>query len=340
MKLSRMKMVESFFLAGVLSLPAWAARTAQPGSVNYTEGKVVMSNQPVDSSSIGSAVLRPGETLKTDKGKAEILLTPGVFLRLDDASAVRMIAGGLTHTEVALEDGRAMVEVTDLHSENNLRIQENGHTVQLVKTGLYDFDASQDQVRVFKGKAVGFADDRKIAIDGGHQLDFNAEGKLKAKEFDTKQFKQTDLYRWSSLRSSYLAEANVDQARYYMNSGYYGYYGPGWIGAGWYWDPWFGAYTFIPGNGIFFSPFGWGFFSPPLVFSAPIFFVGPPVVHRFGPNFRPPVSAARPGMMASSGPIRPALSRPPAMAHPGGIGRGGNFGGHFGGGGLGGHFGR
>jgi hypothetical protein len=181
-------------------------------------------------------------------------------------------------------------------------------------------------------------------------LDFNAAGNLKTKEFHKKQFEQTDLYRWSSLRSSYLAEANVDEARYYMNSGYNGYYGPGWIGAGWYWDPWFGAYTFIPGNGIFYSPFGWGFFAPPVVFRAPIFFVGPPVVHRFSPNFRPPVVAARPGMMAPSGqpgmrvPSRPmapapapALSRPPAMAHPGAMARGGNFGGHFAGGGLGGH---
>ena len=230
MKLSRLKMVGSFFLAGVLSLPAWAARTAQPGSLNYTEGQVVMGNQPVNSSSIGSAVLRPGETLKTDNGKAEILLTPGVFLRLDDASLIRMVAGGLTHTEVALKEGRAMVEVTDLHSENDLRIEENGQAIQLVKTGLYDFDAAQNQVRVFKGKAVAFADDRKITIAGGHQLDFNAEGKLQTKEFDKKQFEQTDLYRWSSLRSSYLAEANVDEARYYMNSGYYGYYGPGWGG--------------------------------------------------------------------------------------------------------------
>ena len=338
MKLSRLKMVGSFFLAGVLFLPAWAARTAQPGSLNYTEGQVVIGKQPVDSSSIGSAVLRPGEILKTDHGKAEILLTPGVFLRLDDASAVRMVAGGLTHTEVALEEGRAMVEVTDLHSENDLRIQENGQAVQLIKAGLYDFDAAQNQVRVFKGKAVGFADDRKITISGGHQLDFNAEGKLKAKEFDKKQFEQTDLYRWSSLRSSYLAEANVDQARYYVNSEYYGYYGPGWIGAGWYWDPWFGTYTFIPGNGIFYSPFGWGFFSPPLVFGAPVFFAGPPVAHRFGPNFHPPVFATRPRMMAPS--IGPALSRPPAMAHPGGMARGGTFGGHSGGGGLGGHFAR
>ena len=66
----------------------------------------------------------------------------------------------------------------------------------------------------------------------------------------------SDLYRWSSLRSAYLAEANADAAPLYV------YGGANWYGAGWYWDPWFSAYTFIPGDGIFYSPFGWGLYSP------------------------------------------------------------------------------
>ena len=317
MKLSRLKTMGGFFLAGVLSLPAWAARTAQPGSLNYTEGRVAIGDRPVDAQSIGSVALQPGQTLTTKAGKAEILLTPGVFLRLGDDSSARMTNAGLTHTEVALQQGRAMVEVTDLHPQNDLRIRENGRTVQLVKTGLYDFDADQNQVRVFKGKAVTFDDDRKVTIGGGHQLDFNAPGKLKARGFDKDKFKQADLYRWSSLRSSYLAEANVDEARYYMNNGYYGYYGPGWIGAGWYWDPWFGTYTFIPADGIFFSPFGFGFFSPPLVFRAPVFFVGPPVVHRFGPTVPPPVVVMKPRVAPPVGPVNRLPFRPPVVEHPG-----------------------
>ena len=40
----------------------------------------------------------------------------------------------------------------------------------------------------------------------------------------------------------YLAEANVDAARVYYAGG------PGWYGPGWYWDPFFTAYTWIPGT--------------------------------------------------------------------------------------------
>jgi len=74
-------------------------------------------------------------------------------------------------------------------------------------------------------------------------------------KFDRKSYEEDDLYRWSSLRSAYLAEANVDAAGIYATNGW-GPWGPGWWGADWYWDPWFNAFTFIPGDGIFYSPFG------------------------------------------------------------------------------------
>src|SRR5260370_25914020 len=195
MSLPRLKVVGSYFLAGALSVPAWAARTAQPGSLNSVEGQAAIGDQPLDAQSIGSTVLQPGQSLTTSSGKAEILLTPGVFLRLDDASSVQMVASGLTNTEVTLDQGRAMVEVTEIHAENNLRITEDGVTTQLLKTGLYDFDAAQKQVRVFSGKAVVFDGDREVKIDGGHQAVFNAQGKLKAEKFDKQPYQQSDLYR-------------------------------------------------------------------------------------------------------------------------------------------------
>ena len=76
------------------------------------------------------------------------------------------------------------------------------------------------------------------------------------------------MYRFSDLRSQYLAEANGDAAGLYASGG------PAWYGAGWYWDPFFTAYTWIPGDGMFFSPFGWGFYSPWLVGYSPFYYGG------------------------------------------------------------------
>ena len=112
-----------------------------------------MGTKTLDSKSIGTAELQTGQSLATQKGKAEILLTPGVFLRVGNNSSVRMISPSLTDTEVAVDKGHAMIEVAEIHPENNILISEDGTTAKLLKTGLYDFDLRRNQFRVFDGKA-------------------------------------------------------------------------------------------------------------------------------------------------------------------------------------------
>jgi len=265
----------SWFLAALLSVPAWGAdsynnsnrHTAVPGTLNYVEGEASIGDQALDAKSVGVADLQNGQVLETGNGKAEILLTPGVYLRLGSNSSVKMISTSLTNTQVALNSGEAMLEVDQLYKENDIRISQPGANTRVVKTGLYDFDATNQDVRVLEGKAIVSADDRNTTVKKNHEVALN-NAKLKARGFDAKAVTQNDdLYRWSSLRSEYLSEANVDTARlYYAN----GWYGPGWWGPGWYWDPWFAGFTFIPGGGFFYNPFGWGFYSPLVVYRAPV----------------------------------------------------------------------
>ena len=135
-----------------------------------------------------------------------------------------------------------------------------------MKTGLYDFNLKQDELRVFDGKASVDDGGKSVAVKSGRELNLAANGSLKRLKFDKKSYEEGDLYRWSSLRSAYLAEANVDEASIYA--------GNDWGPWGWAWDPWFDAYTFLPGDGIWYSPFGWGFYSPWWVFDAPFFGYG------------------------------------------------------------------
>jgi hypothetical protein len=230
------------------------------------EGQAAIGSQALSSKSVGQAELQAGQVLDTQSGKAELLLTPGVFLRLDDKSATKMISPALTNTEVALQKGRAMIEVDEIRKGNDIRVNEDGASTRLLKTGLYAFDANRGQVEVYRGKAQVRDDDKEVTVKAGHELTLN-DPKLKTHKFDKDAFKNDELYKWSDLRSSYLAEANADQARYIVNN----YGGPGWFGAGWYWDPFFASYTFIPGDGIFYSPFGWGYYSPFYVVGAPYY---------------------------------------------------------------------
>jgi len=286
-----MKLLAALFLAAVLSAPAWAATTsansALPGTLNYIEGQVTIGDQTLDSKSVGSVELQSGQSLVTGKGKAEVLLTPGVFLRVGDNSSVKMISPDLTDTQIGVDKGHAMIEVAEIHPENDIRVSTDGTTTRLLKTGLYDFDQARDQLRVFDGKAEVENGTHHETVKGGREVALAEDSPLKAQKFDKKSYEEGDLYRWSGLRSSYLAEANVDAARIYVANGW-GPWGPGWWGAGWYWSPWFSAYTFIPGDGIFYSPFGWGFYSPWLVYRAPIigFRGGVPFHHHFSADAR------------------------------------------------------
>jgi len=299
MRLLRWSMTATLFLAAVSSTRLLHADTGTnspppPGALNYVEGNASIGAQTLDSKSVGSTELQRGQSLTTGDGKVEVLLTPGVFLRLGSNSTVKMLSPTLTDTEVHLEKGHAMIEVAEIHPENDLRIVAGVAMIQLLKTGLYDVDLNQGQLRVFDGKAQVLEGDEHTDAGGGHAVGLTADPenrKLKSSKFNKKSYEEGDLYRWSSLRSSYLAEANVDAAALYADNGG-GPWGPGWWGADWYWDPYFDAFTFIPGDGIFYSPFGWGFYSPWWVDQSPFYGYGGygygyrPIYHHFGPNVR------------------------------------------------------
>ena len=225
------------------------AQPARPGTVNYVEGSVSIDGQEIAANQVGAINLAAGQELTTGEGKAEVLLTPGVFLRVDSNSAVKLIAPDLLNTKVEIEKGRAALEVDELHKENNLQIVDAGVTTRLVKEGYYQFDANAPQVAVFKGKAeVELRDGKTKDVKGNHQAALQDDlTTLKTAGLDDNKDKDS-LYNWSRLRSQYLAEANNQIAPYYAG------YAPGW-----YWNPYGWGYTFI-GAGPFYSPFGWGFY--------------------------------------------------------------------------------
>jgi hypothetical protein len=334
MRLSGVKWIAIFFLAAILSAPAWGATPALPGTLNYVEGQASIGNEALNSKSVGSVDLVAGQTLTTGAGKAEVLMTPGVFFRLGDDSAATLVSPSLTNTEIALVKGQAMVEVDDIHKDNLLRVQENGAETQLLKAGIYGFDAAKGDVRVFKGEALVQDGDRQVKVKAGHELALvneNANASFKTAKFDEREYQQSDLYRFSNLRSQYLAGANIDAASLYWPGG------PGWFGAGWYWDPGFYGYTWLPGNGIFMSPFGWGFYSPLWVGYAPYYGYGryPWRGYGYGPTGQRPYVTGRSAYTPPAhfsgyrGPANAGVSAPHFGVMGGGFRGGGFSGGGF-----------
>src|SRR6266404_4870104 len=141
MRQSRVIGIASVLLVAALSVPAWGADSAhpenakanpaRPGSLNYVEGQASIEGQSLGPEAIGKRELKPGQSLETGVGKAELLLTPGVFFRLGDNSSVMMISPTLTDTELRLDKGEATVEIAELHPENNIVVAEDGAKVRL-----------------------------------------------------------------------------------------------------------------------------------------------------------------------------------------------------------------
>jgi len=299
MRMSRLISTSGFFLVTVLSLSAWSqsqnAHPARPGSINYVEGQASIGAEMLGPNSVGSVELREHQLLTTQVGKVEILLTPGVFMRVADHSSVRILFADSSGITVQLDKGRAIVEVLTLHrfstfsvarvvvpaqAENELGINQRQASTDLLQNGLYDFDADHNQVRVlgpalasdyyanfpiFKADVYAASQDVRLTVE--QELTLNTSGKLKAHNISAKSYVD-DFYRWCSSRSGYLSEATFDVARDYVR------YGSGWYGSGWYWNPWYGVYTFVPAEGILYRPFGWDFNSPIVVYRSPFFYYG------------------------------------------------------------------
>jgi DUF971 family protein len=246
---------------------AQSANPAVPGTINYIEGSASIDGRVLNQQSVGSVSLEPGQLLQTANGRVEVLLTPGVFLRMGENSALKLISPDLLNTQVELDRGRADIEVDEIHPRNNLQITVAGASTRLLKDGLYAFNADKDNVRVFKGEAElqDRGDNQKvIKVKGDREVQLAASETIKPAGFDRNQAEDS-LYQWSSLRSQYLAEANINLASAYAG------YGP--MTPGWYWDAGFWGYTWLPGDGLLWNPFGWGFYSPRYIYyGGPVFY--------------------------------------------------------------------
>jgi hypothetical protein len=229
------------------------AATASPGTINYVEGQVSVDNQPLRVGQAGA--LQPGQTLSTGNGFAEVLLTPGAFLRVGHNSEVRLNNFGLADARAELNRGTALVEVDQMIQGTNLVVAMNGDTVQVEKKGLYDLNADQHTVAVLDGKVNVVEPSGSKSIGKGDELQLASERPLKSMSFSTKEVKTEPLYVWSEARSQDESRANVAVAQ---NVFAYG----GWAGPGWYWSPYASFYSYLPGDGFLYSPFGWGFYSP------------------------------------------------------------------------------
>jgi len=310
----------------VVALAQSAVISARSGLIHYVEGQVYLGDQPVETKFGVFPEVKENQQLKTEEGRAEVLLTPGVFLRLGENSSFRMVTNRLIDTRLEFLKGAAVVEADDIAKDNSVTVVYGDATAHPTKKGVYRFDSETSELRVYDGVAEVTKGDKTVEVREGHAiaLDTLAERKFDKTVTDA-------LNRWSERRDQYVAMANVGAADTLRSSAFGGSVYPlmggmgGFMG-GWYWNPMFGMYSYVPGfGGMFYSPFGNPFFSPFDVYMAfmpgfyyyPTYFGGYGYPGNYGGvynaiNYKSvPVPSHPPGSKGSTGPV--AYSHGPSV---------------------------
>lgn len=146
-------------LAFLIPLSGQSVVSTHSGVVYFFEGSVFIGDQPLEQKFGKFPDIGEGGELRTEKGRAEVLLTPGVFLRVAENSSIKMVSTNLSDTRVELMSGSAILESTEANSGDSVSLNYKNWDVRLPEEGVVRIDADPAQVNVYKGEAeVGNAE--------------------------------------------------------------------------------------------------------------------------------------------------------------------------------------
>jgi hypothetical protein len=237
------------FIICAMSAPAQYVVSAHSGLLNKVEGQVNLEGKSIEPKFGEFPEMKNGQTLATEDGRAEVLLTPGAFLRVNENSSFQMINNKLADTRVKVLTGTVLLELAEILPQNGITLLYGDASITILKKGLYRIDCEPTaRLRVYDGEAQVTSGDDSLTAKRGREVALGAV--LSASNFDPKV--TDEFYRWASRRSEDVAQANVSSAKA----------ANGFTSSSWNYNPWFGLYTYIPYNGIYWSPFGYGYYSP------------------------------------------------------------------------------
>jgi hypothetical protein len=213
------------------------------------------------------AHLAPGGVIATSGGTANAVPLAGVYLRVAQDSTVREVASDAKHTEFRVERGVANISVHGPNDGMLLLVDLPNGQVQMLKNGLYTFNATTNTMRVLKGEANAFAtsapaDTKPVKVKEDHAVTFAATaGKLRSNEFYPMEAR-ADLIAQPYHDREQVGGGGYTGGGYYgAGEGFYGGYGYPYGGPVGYWgDPWAFGYPFGLGVGFGYG-FGGGFYG-------------------------------------------------------------------------------
>jgi hypothetical protein len=304
------RLVLCWALTPLLGLPCFAQSviSAHSGLIHFSDGAVFLDDQRVEQKTGKFGQMNNGSELRTEEGRAEVLLTPATFIRLGANSSIRMVSNKLEDTRVELLRGSAVVDQgAETLDGTSVTIVYNLDQVHIQKSGRYRFDSAPPQVKVESGEAEVSGEGKSVVASSGSVVPF--DGKLavrkvlKGSEANDPALKPSgdELDRWDEARNNSVDQGNQEAAASSDLSG---------VIDGWNNNPdsvlqSLGIPPYIPGMSSAIPPPGYGSYGSGLYGSGLYSGLYGPGLYPYGSGLF--YSALYPYNLYGAGPINPLL---------------------------------
>jgi FecR protein len=172
---------------------AQPARPAKSGLSLRIEGKVYVDGQSVDQSRSQPTEIRENSLLSTGEGRAELILGPGVTLRLSENSSLRTVSNATGAPRIEILTGSAFIVADGIPKDSRITVVCED-AVTLSNPGAYRFDAnptwaSPDKVcrlKTYKGAADVRLATVNVLVKSGETINLSraCQDMIPTNEFD------------------------------------------------------------------------------------------------------------------------------------------------------------
>lgn len=160
----------------VLPADGQSVISTRSGVVHFFEGAVYLGDQPLEPQLGKFPRIVEGAELRTGQGRAEVLLTPGVFLRIGDGSSIRMLRNDLSDTRVELLAGSAIVDSVKPNADSSVTLIYRNWRVHFLERGVYRIYSEPPRLWVRQGEVEVSTRDTgaSVSVEKGMSLPFAA----------------------------------------------------------------------------------------------------------------------------------------------------------------------
>ena len=175
------------------------------GTIHFVMGGVFLDDMPLQPRPLTFPSLMNQQVLRTERGRVEVLLAPGVFLRMAQQGALRMLDNRVESAVAEIQKGQALIEVIQLVKTGDVQIQCGDARTRLKAKGLYLFDADETNLRVFAGEAEVVTPENSVKAGKGKSVSLEHSAGISSFQRKT----DDTLYKWSARRSFNLFMAGL-----------------------------------------------------------------------------------------------------------------------------------